>query len=146
MWTHKETFAIGGLENVGFIPYQDYLIVLSSNGEGIFDCLTGQRIARNHNNYEWNNRFNDESMIIKGFDLFADSEIQTSGLHGADKLKKEWKGWRLKEQGHEIVLLSPNMKRKIVLDDDICELRCFGFSDTGKSFVVASSCELIIYS
>jgi hypothetical protein len=48
-WGHKETFAIGGLHNVGFAPNSDYLIVLSSQGQGIFDCIKGEKIARSPN-------------------------------------------------------------------------------------------------
>lgn len=146
MWTHKTTAAVGGLENVGFVPGQDFLIVLSANGEGIFNCLTGERVARNHNNYYWNERFNDETMTVKGFGLFADIEIQTSGLHGSDRLNKESQGWLLCKEKHEIILVSPDQSRVVVAPDDVCELRAFGFSDTGNSFVFASSCELIIYS
>jgi len=46
MWTHKNTLAIGGLENVGFATNQDLLTVLSSQGQGIFDCITAEKNAR----------------------------------------------------------------------------------------------------
>jgi hypothetical protein len=53
MWTHKNTFAIGGLENVGYAPNQDLLIVLFSQGQGIFDCNKGEKIARQHHDSNW---------------------------------------------------------------------------------------------
>ena len=146
MWKLKSLVSIGGLENVGFVPQQDFLIVLSSNGEGIFDCLTGERIVRNNDHYEWENRFNEMTKTVKGFDLFGDIEIPTSGLHGSNIMRKESEGWLLQEQQSEIVLISPDGNRKVVSNNDVCELRAFGFSDTGKSFVVASGCELIIFS
>jgi len=47
----------------------------------------------------------------------------------------------------KIYLISPNKKQKIFLSKDgPCEHRAFGFSDSGKTLVIASSCELVIYS
>ncbi|ACU59260.1 hypothetical protein [Chitinophaga pinensis] len=53
MWIHKNTFAIGGLENVGYAPMQDQLLVLSTQGEGIFDCIKGEKIARYESQGDW---------------------------------------------------------------------------------------------
>jgi len=160
MWVHKNTFAIGGLENVGFVPAKEFLIVLSSQGQGIFDCKTGEKIARQNDNGEWWDKFNEESNSIIGFDFLDNVEIRTHGFYGEDNLPKiNEEGWELmltdpepdekpfeKYLVQKIYLVSPNKKKKIFISKDgPCELRAYGFSDSGKTFIVALSCELVIF-
>jgi hypothetical protein len=161
MWTHKNTFAIGGLENVGYARDQDLLIVLSGQGQGIFDCIAGEKIARQNNDSNWWDNFNQETNSIKGFDHLSDIEIQTCGLYGVDNLSKATAdGWTLiasepepddkpfeKYLVQRIYLVSPDKQQKnIVGKDGACELRAFGFSETDNSFIIALSCDLTIYS
>lgn len=58
MYKYIQTFAIGGLQNIGFLT--DELIVLSTQGTGIFNCLTGEKIGRD--NEDWWGNF-DEVII-----------------------------------------------------------------------------------
>lgn len=162
MWTHKNSFAIGGLENVGFAPDKDYLIVLSSQGQGIFDCKTGEKIARQYDkDDDWWDKFNEETNSVLGFDILNNIEIPTYGLYGDDNLPKRTEdGWELictapepddkpfeRYSVQKIYLISPNKKDKIyITKDGPCEHRAFGFSNSGKALIVASSCELVIYS
>jgi hypothetical protein len=47
----------------------------------------------------------------------------------------------------KIYLVSPDKQQKFFISKDgACELRAFGFSDTGNTFIVALSCDLVIYS
>lgn len=161
MWTHKNTFAIGGLENVGYAPLKDLLIVLSSQGQGIFDCIKGEKIARQHNDSDWWKGFNEATNSIVGFDQLKSIEIQTCGLYGVDNLPKATlDGWTLVASEPEpddkpfekyivtrIYLISPDKQQKLLVGKDgPCELRAFGFSGTGNSFIIALSCDLTIYS
>jgi len=161
VWKNSGTFTVGGLENIGFAPGTDLLLVLSSMGEGIFDCIKGERIARVHNNLDWWDRFNSEAANLNGFDILENTEIVTCGMYGKDNLAKVTAdGWRLEITGPKaddkpfekylvkrIYLRSPDKKQKIFIDKNgACELRAFGFSETGKSLVVALSCNLTIFS
>ena len=160
MWIHKNTFTIGGLENIGYSPGQDFLLVLSSQGQGIFDCRTGEKIARLTTGSDWWKKFNEKTNSIFGFDFLSHVEIPTFCLIGQDNLsKKTHDGWMLNVSDPEpddkpfekylvrkIYLTSPNGKEHIfITKDGPCELRAFGFSDTGESFVVALSCDLTIF-
>jgi hypothetical protein len=161
MWVYKQTFAIGGLENIGFAPNQNFLLVLSSQGQGIFDCKKGEKIARESNNGDWWDDFNQNTNSIFGFDVLDKIEISTQGLYGEDNLPKRTEdGWELlctdptpddepfeKYLVKSIYLVSPNKEKKLfICKDGPCEFRAFGFSDSGETFVVASSCCLVIYS
>ena len=88
MWTHKNTFAIGGLENVGYAKGHDNLMVLSSQGQGIFDGLSGEKIGRLNNGGDWWEKFNQGTNSIIGFDILGDIEIPTHGLYGGNHLPK----------------------------------------------------------
>lgn len=159
MWVHKNTFAIGGLENIGYSPNSDYLIVLSSQGQGIFNCEKGEKTARNYD--DWWDNFNEEDNTVKGSGIFENKIISTCGLYGDDNLPKVTSGgWSLEITDPEpddypfqqykvskIYLLSPDKNEKIlVAKDGPCEYRAYGFSPTEKSFVIALSCEIVIYA
>ncbi|MBX7174913.1 MAG: hypothetical protein K1X72_28310 [Pyrinomonadaceae bacterium] len=48
IWKKVNSFAIGGLTQVGYAPNSDILLVVSHQGRGIFDCLIGEKIARDY--------------------------------------------------------------------------------------------------
>jgi hypothetical protein len=160
MWNYKNTFAIGGLFNVGYASGSDLLIVLSSQGQAIFDCCRGEKIARLYNDLDWIG-FDETTNSVTGFDCLAGVVINTSGVYGGDHLlKRTGDGWSLiagepsaerspfgTRSGTKIYLVhADNRERACVAQDGACELRAFGFSNTGASFIVATSCDLIIYS
>lgn len=159
MFKHLNTFAIGGLENVGYAANSDHLIVLSSVGRGIFDCLTRQKIFRDNGN--WWHDYDEESCIIKGFGTETGQQIKVCGLFGEEKLPvRTADGWELivsepvqdappfeKYVVQNVFLKHPaNDSAIFITKDGPCEIRSFGFSETGKSFIVALSCELIIWT
>ncbi|MEU4722848.1 hypothetical protein AB0G06_24810 [Nonomuraea dietziae] len=55
-WRHLPVQKMGGITDVGFgtpsrvegLTAPDLLLVASSTGTGVFDCVTGQRVARDH--------------------------------------------------------------------------------------------------
>lgn len=159
MWIHKNTHAIGGLENIGYADNSDLLIVLSSQGMGTFDCIKGEKIERDPS--DWWPQFDESTATMQGFGILKGTIIQTTGLYGHYTLPQETTdGWRLIEGEKEYdnppfdnylitkIFLSPPTNESFIFisKDGPCELRAFGFSPTGNSFVVALSCELIIWS
>jgi hypothetical protein len=55
----KETFALGGLSNVGFSKkFPEMLLVISSQGRGVIDCSKFVLIERDYNDsWEWMNTY-----------------------------------------------------------------------------------------
>ncbi|MEO6978004.1 MAG: hypothetical protein ABJA76_16785 [Mucilaginibacter sp.] len=158
MFKRLNTFAIGGLENIGYIDNNDTLIVLSGQGRGVFDCLTGQKIYRDDEN--WWQDFDEATSTIHVNIVNISSGIKTSGLFGERKLpSRTVDGWELslsdpypddppfEKYNVQSVFLKHGVQDKeiFVAKDGPCEVRAFGFSDTGNTFVVALSCELIIW-
>lgn len=147
-WEFVKTFAIGGLINIGFIENTNLLIAISHNGRGIFDCCKGKKIARNDEDV-WQ-FFDDKTGQVQGFDVLENKIIQTCGLFGDDNLpKKTNDGWTLKLiENHnfkEIMLVSPNQDEISVANDEVTEIKAFGFSNDEKFFVIAQSSDLSLY-
>ncbi len=51
-WLPGKQHAIGGLTEIGYADASDILLVVSSQGRGVFKCLNGELIARNRNVYD----------------------------------------------------------------------------------------------
>ena len=45
-WKRQCVASVGGLTEVGFADDSDLLLVVSSTGRSLFDCSTGERLAR----------------------------------------------------------------------------------------------------
>ena len=137
-WKLVKTVAVGGLVNIGFVENSNLLLVVSHSGQGIFDCLTGEKIARNYDDF-WE-FFDAETGQVKGFDILESQIIQTHGLIGEDKLLAETTdGWALQVKGEggcsEIVLVSPDNRQQVVGNDEVVEIKAFGFSQSERFFV-----------
>lgn len=150
IWKHLNTFPVGGLLQAGFAPQSDYLLVVSHQGRGVFDCLTGEKLARDAN--ESLDYFDKSTLLAEGVGIFEGRRIRTAGLFGGSLPKATADGWTLfdnSEDSLKIFLKHESWsddEAKLVGDDKVCEMRAFGFSDTGSSFITATSCNLIIYA
>ncbi|MGI8556664.1 MAG: hypothetical protein ACR2LT_09960 [Pyrinomonadaceae bacterium] len=150
-WTQLNIFAIGGLIQVGFAPQSDYLLVVSHQGRGVFDCISGQKIARDANETWWQ-YFDEATLLAEGIGLLEGRKIRTAGLFGGSLSKTTGDSWKLFEQSEGInqIFLKheswSDSEAKVVGDDEVCEMRSFGFSETGNSFIIATSCDVTIYT
>src|ERR1051326_6094509 len=134
-WALVNSYAVGGLASVGFAEDSDLLLVTSSDGRGLFDCISGEKIARDYDlipSYEEQLR-----LIAPGVGPLDGKIIRMAGLHGGGLPTMTKDGWSL-----EIVHLDWNTSfvilhgRYFVFATDEA-VRAFGFSYTGNSFVIA---------
>lgn len=158
MYHHLETFAIGGLFNVGYQSKSDVLIVLSSQGSGIFNCLTAQKIYRDDK--DWYEDLDQSNSSINAIGPYLTERVTVYGVNNPVNLPSTKFGdWELiitapqpeKPPFERFKVQKVSLKNSLtgeeifVTQDGPCEMRAFGFSDTGNSFVVALSCELTIW-
>jgi hypothetical protein len=155
-WRIAGGAGIGGLTEVGFADGTDDLLVVSSQGRGLFDCLTGERIARDCEEMFEND---DESgMTAPGIGKHANTIFRLAGLQGGGLSLFTRDGWgihvvQLPWPIH-VVFLTSEYKGLTddtghitkLCNDEPCSYRAAGFSPTGRSFVVATSGELTIYT
>jgi hypothetical protein len=155
-WKSAAIFAIGGLTEVGYAPDTDLLLVISSQGRGVFDCLKGEKIARDHDDSP--SIINLRKLVALGIGPLEGQEIRVGGLHGGGLPNSTDDGWMLVSLPlpwpHHYVFLTSKWKSIYdgaehavkVATDEACELRAYGFSETGRSFVIATSCDITIFT
>lgn len=154
-WKTGSTFAVGGLQQVGFAPGRDLLLVGSMDGFGLFDTVAGRRIARDGG--LMSTAEEDRSLVARGFDVLEGETIPMAGLWGGG-LRRQTADWfYLSAQAphwpdERVVMDYPDGSREgrgrsraLVVGDLVTELRAYGFSDTGRSFVVACASDLFVF-
>ena len=155
-WKLVLNSTIGGLLAVGFAENSDELLVVSSQGRGMFNCLSGDRIARDDDAMYHNS--DSSGMTVPGIGKHSTSTIPVAGIHGGGLLAGSSDGWSLDvvqlPWPIHVLFLTADFKHSFdasaqvskICTDEPCEYRAAGFSPTGQSFVVATSGELTIYS
>lgn len=154
-WT-KTVFAIGGLSEIGFSKLNTNLIlIVSSQGRGIIDCQKGELIERdNDTNWNWINSY---EMTAQGIGVLSNEKILVSGLHGGGLPLMNKNGDALLFMATEWpiidIIFEPDFK-SIYEENEAkeCfrifhdyELRAYGFSYDGETFVIATSSEINIF-
>jgi hypothetical protein len=150
LWRQIQGFAVGGLFQVGYAAGTDILLVLSSQGRGVFDCLTGEKVARDH--AEAHDFFDPIRLSAVGIGPLTGTTVRVAGLFGGGLPLTTTDGWGLEVQArswptHSVFLSAPASRTPVCIGDDgACEMRACGFSETGRSFVIATSCDLRIFT
>ncbi|NDJ74696.1 MAG: hypothetical protein GYB65_00440 [Chloroflexi bacterium] len=159
-WTNHDFLPIATMYAVGYVPDSDYLLVLSETGRGVFDCRTGERVGRdrNPNEHEW---WDTKCLIAQGIPPVANQSIRTVGHYGGGLKKFAADLWHLERIApywplESIVLSQSSRGRwsaewfdesyKIFPNGDGDSILAYGFSDTDKSFVIACSSGILLYS
>ena len=146
-WRHVATHGIGGQRNVGFGSGTELLLVESSDGRGVFDCATGERVARDRTDHiAW-----DDEVALRavGIGPLEGVVVRMAGLQGGGLPTATPDGWHVEvvcpDWPEAAVILEPS--EALLWDEGraggcvkICQveaLRACGFSDSGRSLVVA---------
>ena len=156
-WTQLPTQGLGGATVAGFAPDSDLLLVESPNGKGLFNCLTEEKVAR---------EYEDHSTWLEGVGLVAlgigptkGQQIRMAGIHGGGLCLQTLDGWMLEEFHHEwperwslvvsnkgSCIYSPNRRQQCSRVIENHAPRVFGFSFTGRSFIVMYSHSLFMWA
>ncbi len=157
-WREAGRHAVGGLTGVGFARDTETLLVVSSQGRGVFDCASGSRLVRDRDtecDYE-----DEIALEARGIGPLEGMVIRMSGLHGGGLPRSTYDGWSAEQLALDwpqqtLLILSPwssiyDLTRgrsvdftKLAVES---EVRAYGFSPTGRSLVVATSSDLVIYT
>ena len=154
-WKKVETYAIGGLEAIGYAPDSDLLLVVSSQGRGVFDCIKGEKIARDREAYPYD--YIDETRLLAtGIGPLAGQQIRIAGMYGGGLPTATNDGWglfvlHLPWPHHHIYLTTPfkgiysGAENAVKVGSESGYCAC-GFSETGLSFVIACSSDITIFT
>jgi len=147
--------AVGGLESIGFDEASDMLLLISSTGAGVFDCRSGDRVAR-----EDASNVDVINLTAEGIGPLTGKRIRISGLYGGGLPSSTADGWGLEryraswpdeelilsQPGETIIWTTAGQRPSLTkLGGFASEVRAFGFSPTGRSLIVATGADLAIY-
>lgn len=153
-WERLVIMPVGGLTDLGFSKNSPHLLVLSSQGRGVIDCNTGEKLVRDNEEYgDW---FDQRQLLCKGIGPLELEWIQTCGIQGG--------GLPLSNQhGESIEVVAPhwpaydiyfcsNYKSALIAGSapycckiDTEHLRAYGFSWCGNFLVSANSSDFTLW-
>ena len=144
----KRTLAVGGLTYIGFSEKQpEYLACISSQGQSLIDCLTGEK--------QYVEELVDDDNLTAYLNGIESEEVHIAGEEGGG-LRHFSKEGNLLEQITPIwpskqIIFMPNYcswwrspKDCLIVFDDY-EIKTYGFNKSGNIFVIATSSDLTIF-
>lgn len=156
-WRGKADLPLGGLWDVGFAIDQDLLLIVSATGRGVIDCASGTCVARDDDpdfDVDYGN------MLVPGIGPIAGEPVRVGGLHGGGLPKQTDDGWQVERYPlawpDEELIFSPPGQSMLWTPVGVpyglarlggfeSEVRDFGFSPSGKVFVVATASDVAIH-
>jgi hypothetical protein len=156
-WRSIGAIPVGGLRGVGFDEEEELLLVESVSGKGVFDCTTGERIARDP---EAVSTFAEEVRLeSRGIGPLDGKTIRVCGLFGGGLPLMTLDGWSVELVHHNW----PHVASLVLVPSgaslwdpakarNCCKLAeteaplAYGFSHTGQSLILAHSHTLEIWT
>jgi hypothetical protein len=152
-WRMLPQVAVGGLAAVGFDESGNYFLVVSSSGRGLFDCKTGERVARDNSPVDA--VLNARRLECQGIGPVSHENIRVAGIDGGGLPTAGHDGWSieclpLNWPDVHVLLLGPGQSiysttsefTKLVVER---EVRAAGFSPVGNVLAVATSSDFTLW-
>jgi hypothetical protein len=164
-WQRIAYAPVGGLLGIGFASHpdtgDDLVMVVSHDGHGLFDAVTGEKTARDRDPApEDSAPDSDADLSCPGLGPVTGSRVRIAGLYGGGLHTTTAGGWRLEVVApawpNERVLLSrgsglphsgPYGERWWhIFHSNYSELRAVGFSPSGQTLAIATSSDLSLWT
>ncbi len=152
-WKHLNSYSVGGLLSVGFSKTSNYLLVVSSQGRGIIDCETGDKVNRDEEPYEG---LTENNLYCKAI-APIENEFITLSMHSGGGLPQSNSAGESLElvapdwPEYDLILCSNHKSCLIPNDQPYCtkiyreHIQAFGFSWCGNYIVAACGSGLDIW-
>jgi hypothetical protein len=150
-WQKRGRVLTGGLHAIGFGEGSDLALVVTHDGRGLIDCSTGERVARDRTVI-----YPDERTFeIDGIGRLGGTKVATAGIDGGELRHRTQDGWlldgTLTNNSDDVILLVPPTQalassQPAIFTGFIPEVRAFGFSPTGQSFLIATGAEVFVFA
>ncbi|MFJ4920872.1 hypothetical protein [Streptomyces sp. NPDC088725] len=155
---------IGGLLGIGFAVHpdsgHDLVMVVSGDGHGLFDAVTGEKIARDRDpDPDTSTPDASPDLSCPGLGPIAGTQVRIAGLFGGGLHSTTPDGWTLDvvspEWPHDRVILSTDGGLNEgpaggtwwhVFHSRYSEFRAAGFSPSGLVLAVATSSDITLWS
>ncbi|MBK3640545.1 hypothetical protein JHN46_07690 [Streptomyces sp. MBT33] len=164
-WQRIAYAPVGGLLGIGFASHpdtgDDLVMVVSHDGHGLFDAVTGEKIARDRDPApEDSTPDSDADLSCPGLGPVVGRRVRIAGLFGGGLHTTTAGNWALEVVApawpNERVLLSrgsglphsgPYGERWWhIFHSNYSELRAVGFSPSGQTLAVATSSDLSLWT
>lgn len=152
-WSHVKTIAVGGLLSVGFSKNNSYLLVVSSQGRGVINCETGEKIARDDEPYAG---LDSHELECLGIGPIEGEKIKLCSYNGGglpqsnsagDTLELVAPNWPEYDlilcRNHKNALVPGHQSECNIIYSE--HIRAFGFSWCGNYIVAACGSDLDIW-
>ena len=155
-WEKVGAWAISGMRSIGFSECSRYILVETTDGRGLFDSQTGEKISRDNNEY----KDQELQLLCKGIGPIEGELVRMSGLSGGGLLNVTSDMWQIEIVAeswpkYQILLVEPdsslfgakyNKPDQFLKIWDGYELRGAGFSYNGNTLCIGESSDLVIYN
>ena len=154
-WKKIGHWGIGGMRAIGYSDCSRYILVETTDGRGLFDCKTGEKILRDRSEH----KDRELELLCDGFGPLKGQSIRMSGLHGGGLPLCTNDGWSIDVVSswpkNDVLLVEPESYlygRKYGKPDNFqkiwsgYEIRGCGFSYSGETLCIGESSDLFIYS
>ena len=150
-WRSVLFAAVGGLTEIGFSGAETTLLVVSHDGRGLFDLATGRRIARDDAQPALGSPWMDrETRRVQGIGPSRDEWFAMAGLWGGALQARSPTGWTVGVTGRgrneRAYVTAHGDRTKWLVGRPVGEIRAFGFSDSGRHLVLATSSDVSVFS
>ena len=154
-WRLLTVISVGGLRSIGFSKKSENLLIVSSQGRGVIDCKTGNKVSRDYEDYYEN----DCQLEAEGIGPIENETINLAGLFGGGLPTTTEDGWSIENVSlswpeESILLVEPGSDlygsthnypdHFTKIYEDAC-IRAYGFSYTGNNIVIATTSDVTIY-
>jgi hypothetical protein len=139
-WRKVTYLAVGGLTEVGFAGSR-LLLVVSHQGRGVVDPASGELLARDRD--EAGAWFDAAGGAALGIGPLDGAWVRVCGLAGGRLPGATADGGQARASGDHVTVSVPGHQPLQVSESE--EVRAFGFSPDGATFVIATSPGLAIY-
>lgn len=164
-WRRVAFVPVGGLLGVGFASHpdsgRDLVMVVSRDGHGLFDAVTGEKLARDRDpDPESSTPDEAADLSCPGLGPITGSRVHIAGLYGGGLHTTAEDGWTLEAvvpawPNHRVLLsgdgglphAGPHGERWWhIFHSHYSELRAFGFSPSGETIAVATSSDVSLWT
>ncbi|WAC20550.1 hypothetical protein OVA24_04050 [Luteolibacter sp. SL250] len=147
-WIHHKSIVMGGLVAIGFDRANHYLLAVSHSGRGLFKLESGERIARDYEDWAGRAWYSPDDNRCEGIGPLQNETFDIVGLHGGVAYEEAANGMlKCRVERNEYAWRALITREGI--DEEICsdeeDLKGVALSRDGKWFVVGISSEIEIY-
>lgn len=147
-WAHHKTIMMGGLIAVGVDSSSRCLLAVSHSGRGLFDLASGERIARDYEDWAGRPWYSEDTNKCEGIGDLKHEVFDIVGLHGGSAYEATRDGsmtCRIECDGYDwkAFVSETGSEEEICSDDE--DLKGIALSPDGRWFIVGISSEIDVY-